>query len=314
MTVPLLRDSEQLLLTSSSLRTLRSCQRLHQLKYVLGYRPVAVEEPLYFGTLAHKGLEAWWRGDRDLQGALAQVQLEQDPFMRAKAEVMLLGYHERWRKEDFEVLAVEVPFRRTLVNPETGAVSRTFMLAGKIDAIVRNASGRVLAVEHKTSSEDVSPGSDYRKKLRMDGQVSIYFDGATSLGYEPEGCIYDVLGKPMLRPYEPGKKRLVAETPDEYRARLVEALAEDPNRYFARFEVARLENDLVEARADVWQLGIMERESRRTGRAPRNPENCFKFNRTCAFWPVCVGEGSLDDPRYERVQNVHPELSEEERT
>jgi hypothetical protein len=40
----------------------------------------------------------------------------------------------------------------------------------------------VLVVEHKTSSEDVTPGSFYWSRLRMDGQVSVYFDGARALG------------------------------------------------------------------------------------------------------------------------------------
>jgi hypothetical protein len=36
----------------------------------------------------------------------------------------------------------------------------------------------------------------------MDGQVSTYFDGAASLGLDVAGCIYDVIGKPGIRPLQ----------------------------------------------------------------------------------------------------------------
>ena len=48
---------------------------------------------------------------------------------------MLVGYAARWGKPT-GVIAVEKQFRMQLINPETGAASRTFMLGGKVDAIV----------------------------------------------------------------------------------------------------------------------------------------------------------------------------------
>jgi hypothetical protein len=54
----------------------------------------------------------------------------------------------------------------------------------------------VYVLEHKTSSADTSPGSVYWERLALDSQVSIYVDGATMLGHEIAGCIYDVLKRP----------------------------------------------------------------------------------------------------------------------
>jgi hypothetical protein len=97
---------------------------------------------------------------------------------------MLRGYDARWLEDTvlYDVLAVEEEFSTPLVNPETGSASRTWTLGGKVDAIVREkATGRVLLVEHKTTSEAIGPGSEYWRRLRIDAQVSIYFDGAAAI-------------------------------------------------------------------------------------------------------------------------------------
>lgn len=312
------------LLTHSRLRSQRACQRLHHLKYNLGYRATREADALRFGTLIHRGLEAWFTspGCR-LEAALNAIHLEPaDPFDLARATVLICGYDERWGSVEFETVAVEVPFRAPLVNPATGKPSKTFALAGKIDAVIR-MDGRLLLVEHKTASEDIGIGSDYWKRLRLDGQVSLYFDGAAALGYEVEGCLYDVLRKPALRPLTAtpadqrkykkdgtlyANQRLEDETPAEFQARLVEAVAEDPSRYYQRGEVSRLDAELDDARHDRWQLGRQIREGQILDRYPRNPEACVRFG-TCEFFGVCAGECSLDDPTlYRKLDDVNPEL------
>lgn len=248
-----------------------------------------------------------------------------DPYELAKAQALLTGYHLRWAAEVIEVLGVEVEFRTPLVNPETNHPSKTYALGGKIDAVARLADGRLAIVEHKTSSEDIAPGSDYWKRLRLDGQVSVYFDGARALGHDVEVCLYDVIGKPGQKPLKAtpeesrkyvaktgllyANQRASDETPAEYKARIMESIAEDPTGYYARGEVVRLETDMDDARADVWQQAATIRESARTGKAPRNPDSCMRYNRMCSFWPVCTREASLDNPaQYRKTSGVHEEL------
>lgn len=328
------------LLTNSRSRSARACMREHQLRYDLGFRPVTEAEVLRFGSLCHLGLEAWalaikagapqneWLGH-----ALAAMEGEADPFERAKAEAMLTGYHIRWADEPYEILAVEARFEMPLINPATGASSRTWRLGGKIDLIVRDLrDGRVLVEEHKTSAEDVGQGSSYWKRLRMDGQVSIYLDGAKALGFDVAGCLYDVLGKPGQRPLkatpveerkytkptkaEPtprlyANQRAEDETPAEYRHRILEAIAADPAAHYQRGEVVRLESELEEARYDIWQTAQAVQHARLAGRAPRNPDACVRYGQTCPFFSVCTGEASLEDPLlFRRLENPHVELTE----
>lgn len=318
-------------LTNSRLKTARACQREHQYRYELGYVPTVEAAALRFGTLIHLGLEAWWLAppEERLEAALGKLaRAEADPFDRVRAEVMLGGYHFRWRDEPYEVLAVEAQFDTPLINPGTGAPSRTWRLSGKLDVILRDLrDGQKRSMEHKTSSEDVTPGSVYWKRLRMDGQISVYFDGAKSLGHEVAGCVYDVLAKPAIRPLKAtpvGSRKYKAngeiyanqreqdETPEEFRIRLVETITADPAGHYQRGEVVRLENEIEEARYDTWQIAQQIQEALRMERYPRNPDACVRYGRTCPYFDVCTGGAALEDEAlFARLENVHPELSEQ---
>jgi len=343
-------------LTNSEMKARRRCARYHHLRYNLGYRPLEDGEALTFGTLVHAGLETWWAWhmgatadcDAALEASLWRMRAESsDSFVLARAEALLAGYHVRWADEmaRYEVLGVELEFRAPLINPETGAASRTFQLGGKLDALVREReSGRVIIVEHKTASDDVSTGSTYWRRLRLDSQISCYFAGAEAMGFTPAACLYDVLGKPAQRPLaialvEDGAKVVLdangarvrtkdgkkwretgdaalgyivqtrPETVDEYKERLVAAIATDPDRYYQRGEVVRLEEEIRDHAFDIWAIGRAIADDLRTERAPKNSDSCTAFGRECPYFPVCTGAGSLDDAAFfERVDNVHQEL------
>lgn len=316
------------LLTASSAKAARACGRLYQMRYIDGWGPAHEAAVLRFGTLVHHGLEAWWRaamaGTGRLAAALAAMEGESDPYELAKARALLIGYDARWGDLAMEVLAVEVEFRAPLVNPETGAPSRTFEMGGKIDAVVR-VDGRVLLVEHKTSSEDVRPGSDYWRRLRIDGQISHYFAGARALGFDVEGCLYDVVSKPGIRPLKAtpvearkytkdgrlyAAQRTEDETPEAYFARVGGDIAADPSGYFQLGEVARIGADLDEHAADLWLTADLMRGIHRSGRAARNPDACVRYGRTCDFFDVCTGAASLDDATRFVRKAPHSELSD----
>lgn len=357
--MPVLNEEKQLL-TNSRKEVARRCAREEKLVYQDGYRPAVDPEELAFGTLVHKGLEALWRAigagldeQERLRLAWAAMADERpDPFDLVKAEVMLASYIFVYSEDDlknYEVLGVELEFQAPLINPETGAESRTWQQAGKLDVLLRDRrDGLVWFMEHKTSSEDVALGTNYWKRLRIDSQVSTYFAGAAAHGYGAAGCVYDVLGKPALRPSqvpvldEHGNKIVLdangervrtaqhkwrqtgdtqqgyvlqtrAETPEEFRQRLVDAVRAEPTRYLVRGKVVRLEQELADAQADDWATARTLRDNQLAGRFPRNAKACQRFGRWCPFFDVCTGAASLEDPRlFKRIDNVHPELSNQE--
>ena len=194
------------LLTNSRLVAFQRCARAHDYRYEQGITPTAAAPALVFGTAVHAALEAFWRGwqrggfgaTEAALDALNEHPLDAETLVRAR--VMVGAYCARYTgfAARCTVIEVEREFRAPIVNPDTGGVVPGWELAGKLDALVRLPDGRVAIVEHKTAGRDVSAGSDYRTRLTLDAQIGIYFDGAESLGHQPEVCLYDVLVKPSL--------------------------------------------------------------------------------------------------------------------
>lgn len=302
-------------MTASRLRAAHACPRLDHYRYELGLVAPSTGA-MAFGTAIHAGLEAWWSAIRDgapegaLPGALAQVDLADD-YERARAEAMLAGYDVQWRRWacGVEVLGIEQTFRAPLRHPD-GRTALTWTLAGKLDALVRLSDGRVAIVEHKTTSRDAGAGGEYRSRLTLDPQVSVYHDGAAALGYEADLCLYDVLVKPAQKPLlasaqvklrKDGQpragQRAADETPEAYRARLIEAIAADPGRYLIHAEIVRTERDREEHGRDVWEtVAALEHYRRRLPvLPPRHAGACFSHGSPCAFLGLCEGRARIED-------------------
>ena len=326
-------------LSNSEITCFRRCAREYAFRYVMLRRPKKTSEALRFGTFFHLGLNAWWLAkgpvENKLQAAIEAVRDrayakpdDSDPFDLMKAEELLLGYTARWGEEKYETIAVETKFEMPLVNPDTGAVSRTFKLSGKLDGIIfSHERGRKRVIEHKTTSKDITPGSDYwRRVSATDPQVSTYLEGARAAGHDVEDCLYDVVRKVDLRPKKAtpeesrrytkkgaldARQRETDETPEEFRLRVRADIEEKPERYFARGPIVRLEKDEAEHAADVWQTSWFIREARNAGRFPRSPNACERFGNLCEYFDVCSGVASIDDDnRFRTAETPHEELHE----
>lgn len=205
-------------LSVSSAASYRRCQREYQLSR--DWTPLSRSSALGYGLMMHAGLEVWFRTVDDEQALVAIESFARagkvDDYDLAGCGVLMIGYHERWLSEPLEVLFVEKDFTSAMINPETGAASRTWELYGRLDAVVKDAFGRVFIVEHKTTSSDLDNPS-YWQKLRLDAQISTYYQGVRALGVEPAGVIYDVIRKPSSKPYKatPIEKRAYTKMRDK---------------------------------------------------------------------------------------------------
>ena len=299
------------LLTATRLAALRRCPRQHYYRYELRLSRIRDAAALRLGAAFHVGLEAHNQDRSDaIEVATAGYGVcpdWADPVDWAvecdTVRHLLAGYFWRYEDDDLEVLAAEQTFEMPLVNPDTGAASRTFQLAGKLDALVRLPDGRVAVLEYKTCGEDISPASDYWLRLRCDLQVSQYVLGARALGHDTATVLYDVTRKPTIRLRK-------NETPQQYGERLLADIGERPDYYFQRREVPRLEDELAEFQLELWQQADLLRESQRRGRWFRNVGRM-----TCGFCEFC--ELCLNSIRvnpdappagYEFLPDVHPEL------
>jgi len=325
------------LYTQSQIRAVLTCLRYHHYTYRLGYRPVSTALALRFGSLIHRGTEAWWRAygqpatDR-LAAALKAMRAYRDALAErsdepldehtlAMAEALMIGYHARWQDEPVEPLITEGQFRFDVYHHVDGSHLGT--IGGQVDNLVRDTrTGEIYLIERKTSSDDITPGSDYWRALAIDHQVSTYYAAAAALGYDVVGCIYDVIAKPRLRPQlatPPEKRRYTKdgrlyagqretdETPDEYRDRILEAIERDPNAYFQRGIVARDGREMVRYRQDLQDAITLIK----SGMTTRNPTACRRYGRLCEFFDVCSGAADLsDETRFRKVETIHEELEE----
>jgi hypothetical protein len=337
-------------LTNSSDQTFMKCQRKYGLAYVLRLRPAHDADPLRFGHIWHEGVGMYESGIpievaiqtiRDTYAAMACPPWMSPEDLAVECETccaMVQGHHDRWGNDaSMETVAIEKEFNLPIVNPATGKPTPTYTSAGKIDRIAKLADGRLALVERKTTRDEVTPESDYWKRLFMDSQLSRYYLAAQALGYAVETIIYDVMRKPSIKPKQITKAdraiatqhghyyghKLTAECPERetpalYGARLLADIHERPDFYLARREIARMDGDLAEFRAEQWTLLHQIRESEKamevSGLAawPRNTGACIGFGR-CAYLDIC--RGFTGDPTQEIPEGfvvrdtLHAELS-----
>lgn len=316
--------ADKQLITHSRLACFRSCPRKHYWRYEVGLRPEETSMPLRIGSAFHRALEAEYKGE-DVN--LAMESILEDPFDFAIVAAMYHWHGQRWIDNPVETIQAEQPFEIPLVNPETGKSTTVWNLGGVIDRIVRLADGRLALMEFKTTTRDFAPGADYWTRLHLDPQLSIYVIAARALGFDVQTILYDVTRRPMLRPLKAtveadrkytkagtlyANQRETDETPEEFAARVAADIETRPDYYFARIEIARLQQDLDDCAWDLWQQQLTVREAQRTNRWPRNPDACFSLNGTCEYLSMCqactVGDHEVP-PGFKIVDDIHPEVS-----
>jgi hypothetical protein len=202
------------LITHSRTSSFKSCRKKHFWEYECGIRPITDARALRMGNAGHAGLEWLHTHPGDIDGAAAVVRATYGALNIPETEelasardfecetivALVAGYAWRWAESPLDILATEQSFRLPLVNPETGAASKLFELAGKIDGIVKLEDGRLAVREHKFLSDDISPESDFWRRLQLDHQITLYVHAARRLCYDVATVLYDVVRKPTIRP------------------------------------------------------------------------------------------------------------------
>ncbi len=200
----------------------RNCRKACEWRYLEELVPLERDRNLALGTVIHQSLEVW-HSTRDLDAALDAVDRAY-PNRAAEADqkrewhlatAMMEGYAARYAHEAFEVVALEKTFEGKIVNPATGASSRSFILAGKVDGVVQIGDEHYL-LEHKTASQ---VDGDYLERLWTDFQIVLYSRYVEqTLGTPLAGVLYNVLVKARL-------SQSSGETEAEYGARRAALIA-----------------------------------------------------------------------------------------
>jgi len=239
-------------LSASFFGAFKACAMRCYLKYVLGLIPVEDTDAQRQGTRWHKCLEIMGMkpgtecpdyacGRRDPECLLCDgsgtlpVEMmdavirylnkvyEVVPLSKTREEWLteraillysLCGYNWRYAGDDFEVVAEEIQFSLSVLNPATGRALPRVTLDGKIDKIVRSPNGIYYIDEHKSTSKSVDSDSTFWSHLNLDTQTKLYPYAAQRLqlagklekyGIKPtdsliRGVRYDVWHKPGINP------------------------------------------------------------------------------------------------------------------
>lgn len=305
----------------------RNCRKAVEWRYIHELVPLSRDANLGFGTVIHKCLELW-HGQRDLAAVLAFVDgtypaRAYDEDQRREwhlATAMMTAYAAKYAQEEFEVVSLEQVFEGEIVNPATKHPSRSFVLKGKVDGIVKRG-GEYFLLEHKTAAQ---MGADYLERLWTDFQVTLYAHYVEqALGIRISGIIYNILVKAKLQQsrgeteaeYEArhaelaakaksGKssaKRRMPETDEEFQARLAEKYAEPD---MLHREVLYLSRERFEVlRSELWELTQAYLEAKRRGVFYQNTAFCFHHGKPCPFFALCRSNGNPNviENFYQRV-------------
>lgn len=342
------------IITNSRFRCLSACARQHYYQYECGLRTEREADYFRIGRVFHVGMK-WLAAGKSLPETCDVIRQHyqvrpswMDEFDWAveceTAMRLVCGWDWYWQNNKLEILEAEQVFQLPIINPETGAPTPLFKRSGKRDQIVRLPDGRIALREFKTTGDDISPDSDYWNILRIDPQISNYFDS----GVDIDCIIYDVARKPSISPKmvttkddngfkivldangnrvfkkgglprESGDKEAGyvlqqrRETPHEFGERLTMDMGERPEFYFARREIPRTEADIDGFRMDLWQQQQLLRWRQKNNLWPRSPgPNACNF---CAFKNPCFNNeyplGDYTPDGFIRLDNIHPELEVE---
>lgn len=237
-------------LSASFIATFKACAYRCYAQYVLGIRPIEEAETLRVGTNWHEVLEvlgglnsescpSCLAGGPDegcyicggtmtpfedtregLRRLLNDVYADKPTskstedwaIEKMKLWIAGMGYDWYYQKDDFEILAEEIPFTIPLYD-EAGEPIEGVVLVGKIDKITRSPQGTIYIDEHKSTSKPIDSDSKYWSHLNLDTQTTLYVYAARTLQLWGElekfgikaddpliaGVRYDAWKKPQIK-------------------------------------------------------------------------------------------------------------------
>ena len=289
------------ILTHSRIKTRKNCPMAEHIRYDLELAPINKRQSLNIGSAAHLGLET---DDIDkavdyFKDVLPSDQDEANSLevTRATVKAMLTGYFNRfgvWPEGTLKEKQFEIP----IINPATGAKSKSFTLHGKIDAITY-IDGQAWIVEYKTASQ-INQG--YFERLELDDQITTYMYAVKkAFDIDAVGVIYRVLKKPSIR-------QTKKESLQQFCNRLDQDYVDRPEFYFYEAKFYRSSEDLKRFEKELWAFTKQYLYERKNDIHCKNASRCLDWGR-CEYMPICLQ--SPDWELFYEKKQKHEELQEE---
>jgi hypothetical protein len=334
-------------LTHSAMETWGRCETEYKLAYEALIVPVEYPSALAVGSAVHAGVEALYN-DRTLREALdiAEKKVEssaerarrhadaertseittQVGWDKAKTRAMLRAWFARYDAaatveaaaldlvfidRELEAIETEAVLEAPLVNPLTDRPSRTFMLSGRLDAVVRHHDPHLrhdpktglpgwYVFELKTTGENLD---DFIEAMSISAQPAIYqvlaqtyFDGQIG---RLLGTVLDVVRKPLIRP----KKD---EALEAFEQRAIEAYRGEPDRFFRRVVLPVDEGLRRQVLINAWRIADGIRRAERYGYVSKRGPACRGPYGPCRYRAICWHD---DRSGFAQKETAHEELA-----
>lgn len=253
----------------SELAVSERCPREWYYAYSLRLRPRTETRSQARGHAIHAAIAAWHAGAPPLVAA-------DDPYDAARWTAMVATYAATVQR---------APTQRAEVPIDAASIGHGVRLHGVVDALDDD-----VLVERKTTSDDISIGSAYWRRLRLDPQIHLYAHATGRWQVR-----YEVLRVPAHRPSKD-------ETAEGFGTRVAAAISIEPERYVASADITLRGVDVEAARADAVAVARRIRANAKLGaRAPRHTSQCVRHHTLCSYHDVCSGIASIFDAmRFER--------------
>jgi len=117
---------------------------------------------------------------------------------------------------------------------------------------------------------------------------------------QPETRIWDA-----LEALDRGEKP--RESAGMYSARLSSLVGKDPEKFFQRRLVPRLDGEIVDFARELWDVAKDIGTARKESRHYRNSDACMNWNTPCKYLGICSGHDTPDSSKWIKAP-IHPEL------
>lgn len=259
-----------------------------------------------------------------------------DCIIGAKCRALMRGYDKKYRDAGYVTVEAEKVLHCPLVNPDSGAKSRTFNLGGKLDVFALYGDQLTL-IDHKTTSMDIEDAdAPYWRQLVVEGQASHYGILGWANGRKFDATVWDAIRKPTISPKKLTKAERASvvangeyfgrkisldslnalqvderETPELYEARLTNDCSEvRPSYYFQRRPVPRVDFELLDYAKQLWDISQDIITTRAEDRHHKNSGACMNYGTPCKFLGVCSGHDTIESDNWRKKQFTHNELGE----
>jgi hypothetical protein len=294
-------------LSPSSVKLFQACQRKTQLRYYYGIEGRREpDDKLKFGTAIHKAIEL--NANKPVPSwSVREAAVGLDHDLSCQLAGAAAAYAVHWDGT--------LHYRATELRLETELRNDRLRYLTILDGLAETEGGELVVVDHKSTESDIRAGSWFWEKLQLDTQASSYIWAARANGHDVQHALWDAIKRPTFRrrdeaiPAEhyvkagkwgkagdlkPGTG-VPAEPVAEYAKRIRDTMLAEPDVYFQRAPVIRLQDELDAAMAEVEMVGEQLLRAWDRNEWPRNPQACFSYGQRCEYWELCTGSAAPTD-------------------